>query len=137
MLKDSAKGLFDAVIVWKIDRFGRNREEIAINKVKLRRNGVRVMYAKEHIPDGPEGIILESTLEGLAEYYSANLSQNIMRGMRGVAMKGQSTGGGVIHSGIMSIRTSISRLMSTVHRSSGKSLRCIAVGSKPPRSSKS
>lgn len=94
MLKDSAKGLFDAVIVWKIDRFGRNREEIAINKVKLRRNGVRVMYAKEHIPDGPEGIILESTLEGLAEYYSANLSQNIMRGMRGVAMKGQSTGGG-------------------------------------------
>ena len=45
MLKDSAKGLFDAVIVWKIDRFGRNREEIAINKVKLRRNGVRVMYA--------------------------------------------------------------------------------------------
>ena len=78
MLKDSAKGLFDAVIVWKIDRFGRNREEIAINKVKLRRNGVRVMYAKEHIPDGPEGIILESTLEGLAEYYSANLSQNII-----------------------------------------------------------
>lgn len=94
MLRDSARGLFDAVIVWKIDRFGRNREEIAINKVKLRRNGVRVMYAKEHIPDGPEGIILESTLEGLAEYYSANLSQNIMRGMREVAMKGQSTGGG-------------------------------------------
>lgn len=94
MLKDSARGLFDAVIVWKIDRFGRNREEIAINKVKLRKNGVRVMYAKEHIPDGPEGIILESTLEGLAEYYSANLSQNIMRGMREVALKGQSTGGG-------------------------------------------
>lgn len=94
MLRDSARGLFDAVIVWKIDRFGRNREEIAINKVKLRKNGVRVMYAKEHIPDGPEGIILESTLEGLAEYYSANLSQNIMRGMREVAMKGQSTGGG-------------------------------------------
>lgn len=95
MLKDSGKKNFNAVLVWKIDRFGRNREEIAINKVRLRKNGVQVLYAKEHIPDGPEGIILESLLEGLAEYYSANLSQNIKRGLRESALKCLHTGGGL------------------------------------------
>ena len=95
MLKDSGRKIFDAVLVWKIDRFGRNREEIAINKVKLRKNGVQVLYAKEHIPDGPEGIILESLLEGLAEYYSANLAQNIKRGLRESALKCLHTGSGL------------------------------------------
>ncbi len=95
MLRDSKRRMFDCVIVWKIDRFGRNREEIAKNKALLRLNGARVLFAKEHIPDGPEGIILESVLEGLAEYYSANLSQNIIRGMRESAMKCQSNGSGL------------------------------------------
>ena len=79
----------------ELDRFGRNREEIALNKVKLRKNGVRLVYAKENVPDTPEGIILESVLEGLAEYYSANLSQNILRGMRESALKCQCTGAGM------------------------------------------
>lgn len=95
MLRDSEKRVFDAVIVWKLDRFGRSREEMAINKVKLKRNGVKVLYAKEHIPEGPEGIILESVLEGMAEYYSANLSQNIKRGMQENALKGLITGGNI------------------------------------------
>ncbi|MEG0999242.1 MAG: recombinase family protein, partial [Clostridiales bacterium] len=95
MLRDSDKKQFDTVIVWKIDRFGRNREEIAINKVKLRKNNVRVMYAQENIPDSPEGIIVESCLEGFAEYYSKVLSQNIMRGMQTAALKGHYTGAGV------------------------------------------
>ena len=95
MIKDSVAKKFDVVIVWKIDRFGRNREEIAKNKAILRMNGVRVLFAKEHIPEGPEGIILESVLEGLAEYYSANLSQNIIRGMRESALKCQFNGSGL------------------------------------------
>lgn len=94
MLKDSEKKLFEAVIVWKINRFGRNREEIAFNKVKLRKNGVQLLYAKEHIPDGPEGIILESMLEGLAEYYSENLRQDVIRGMRESALKCKFNGAG-------------------------------------------
>lgn len=93
MLKDSSKKLFDCVIVWKIDRFGRNREEIAINKVKLKKNSVALYYAKEHIPEGPEGIILESMLEGMAEYYSANLSQNVKRGIRVAAEHCRATNG--------------------------------------------
>ena len=60
----------------------RNRYDSATYKYRLKKHGVRVIYAKESIPDGPEGILLESVLEGSAEYYSANLSQNIKRGMR-------------------------------------------------------
>ncbi len=81
MLRDCERGLFNAVICWKIDRFARNRYDSAMYKYKLKKNNVRVFYAKESIPDGPEGIILESVMEGYAEYYSENLSQNIKRGL--------------------------------------------------------
>ena len=80
MLRDSERGVFKAVILWKTDRFARNRYDSAMYKYKLKKNGVRLYYAKESIPDGPEGIILESVMEGYAEYYSENLSQNIKRG---------------------------------------------------------
>lgn len=89
MLRDAEKKQFSVVIVWKIDRFGRNREEIAINKVHLKKHGVKVCYAQEHIPEGPEGIILESMLEGMAEYYSAELAQKIRRGQRESVLKGR------------------------------------------------
>ena len=77
MLKDTSKKQFSVIIVWKIDRFGRNREEIAFNKHKCKKNGVKVVYVAENVPDSPEGVILESVLEGMAEYYSLQLSQNI------------------------------------------------------------
>lgn len=95
MLRDSKNKLFDTVIVWKIDRFGRSREDIAKNKAILRRNGVSVQYAKEHIPQGAEGIILEGLLESLAEYYSAELREKITRGMRESAYKCQYNGSGL------------------------------------------
>ena len=93
MLRDAEKKQFEAIIVWKIDRFGRDREEIALNKIKLKRHGIRLLYAKEIIPDGPEGIILESLMEGLAEYYIADLRQKVKRGQRENALKGQVVGG--------------------------------------------
>lgn len=92
MLRDSKKGAFECVIVWKVDRFGRNREDIAKNKAILRRAGVQVLYAREHIPEGAEGIILEGLLESLAEYYSAELREKIERGMRESAYKCQFNG---------------------------------------------
>ena len=82
MLKDAAHGHWAYVICWKIDRFARNRYDSATYKFRLKKAGVRVLYAKESIPDGPEGILLESVLEGSAEYYSAALAQNIRRGMK-------------------------------------------------------
>lgn len=93
MLKDTAKKQFQVIILWKVDRFGRNREEITINKIKCKKNGVRVEYVAEKIPNTPEGVILESVLEGFAEYYSLQLSQNIRRGQNISAEKCQSLGG--------------------------------------------
>ena len=80
MLRDSERGAFDVVICWKTDRFARNRYDSAMYKYRLKKAGVRLCYARETIPEGPEGIILESVMEGYAEYYSENLSQNVKRG---------------------------------------------------------
>lgn len=93
MLSDAAKQAFDALIVWKTDRIGRNKEEIALNKYHLKKNGVKIFYIAESIPDTPEGIILEAVIEGMAAYYSEQLSQNIRRGQRASAVKAQSIGG--------------------------------------------
>ena len=95
MIADSEGGLFDAVLVWKLDRFSRDRYDSAHYKHILKKNGVRVISAKENISDGPEGIILESMLEGYAEYYSAELSQKIQRGQYDNAMKCKNNGGNI------------------------------------------
>ncbi|MGM9646538.1 MAG: recombinase family protein [Eubacteriales bacterium] len=95
MIRDSESGQFDAVVVYKLDRFARSRQDSAKYKAVLARNGVRVLSATEGIGDGIESIILESLLEGMAEYYSAELSQKVTRGMRESAYKCNSTGGTV------------------------------------------
>ena len=93
MIRDSEKGRFRGVLMYTLDRFARNRYDSAIFKARLKKNGVRVFYAKQSIPDGPEGIILESVLEGYAEYYSENLSRNVRRGMMENALQCKTTGG--------------------------------------------
>lgn len=93
MIKDSEKKLFNVVLVWKLDRFSRNRYDSATYKNKLKKNGVRVISVKEQISDTPEGIILESMLEGMAEYYSADLSVKISRGLKENALKCRYNGG--------------------------------------------
>ena len=79
--------------VYKLDRFSRNKYETAIHKKTLKDNGVKVLSAMENIPDTPEGIILESLLEGMNQYFSAELSQKIKRGMRETRLKGHFQGG--------------------------------------------
>lgn len=81
MIADSKLHLFDVVVTYKTDRFSRDRYDAAVYKRALRINGVKIMYAKEYIPEGPEGIVLEGLLEAYAEYYSAELRQKIERGM--------------------------------------------------------
>lgn len=95
MIKDSEKQNFDAVIVYKLDRFSRSRYDSANYKYRLKKNGVQVISATENISDDPEGIILESVLEGMAEFYSAELSQKINRGLRESAYKHNSIGGSI------------------------------------------
>lgn len=94
MIDDSEKHIFDVIILYHTDRFARNRYDSAIYKHKLKENGVELRYATTDIPKGPEGIILESIMEGWAEYYSAELSRKIKRGMRESALKCHSTGAG-------------------------------------------
>lgn len=93
MIRDSDKKSFDFVLVYKLNRFSRNKYETAIHKKTLKDNGVKVLSATENIPDTPEGIILESLLEGMNQYYSAELSQKIKRGMRETRLKGHFQGG--------------------------------------------
>ena len=95
MIEDAAKKQFEMVIVWKLDRFARNRYDSAIYKARLKKFGVRVVSVKEAITDSPEGIILEGLLESMAEYYSANLAQNVRRGLRESIAKGNFCGGNI------------------------------------------
>ena len=93
MIKDAEKRQFQIVIVWKLDRFARNRYDSAIYKRMLKKHGVRVVSVMENITDSPEGIILEGLLEAMAEYSSANLSENIRRGQQESIKKGWFCGG--------------------------------------------
>ena len=95
MIRDSSKGQFEIVLVWKLDRFARDRYDSAVYKSLLKKNGVKVVSVTEPIGEGPEGIILESLLEGMAEYYSAELAQKIHRGQTENALKCCSNGGAI------------------------------------------
>ena len=104
MLTDCAKPVaWDIVLVYAIDRFGRNSIEIAVNKQKLKKNGKTLISATQRTSeniDGTknlDGILLENVYIGLAEYYSAELSQKVRRGMAESRRKGQFTGGHTIY----------------------------------------
>ena len=87
MIRDSATHAFQYVIVYSLDRFSRNKYDSAIHKHTLKENGVTVLSAVENISDGPVGALMESVLEGFAEYYSKELSQKVKRGMASNAEK--------------------------------------------------
>ena len=95
MIEDAASRQFQYVIVYQLDRFSRNRYDSAIYKSKLKKHNVRVLSAKENITEDASGILMESVLEGMAEYYSAELAQKIRRGMDINAEKCLCTGGNV------------------------------------------
>lgn len=82
MIEDSDTKQFEGVLVYKLDRFARNRFQSAIYKDKLKKNGVILLSAMENINDSPESIILESVLEGMNEYFSVELGQKVKRGMK-------------------------------------------------------
>lgn len=93
MLRDSATAEWSAVIVYKLDRFARNRIESAVNRSTLKKNGVSLLSAQEEIPDTPEGVLLESLIEGLNEYFSLELGQKVSRAFYDLRLKGQFLGG--------------------------------------------
>lgn len=75
MMKDSDKKAWDYVLVYKLDRFSRNKFEMAMHRKHLKDNGIKILSAMENIPDSPEGILLESLLEGYEHSNGHNKNQ--------------------------------------------------------------
>lgn len=93
MINDSSEDIFDVVIIHKLDRFSRNRYDSAIYKRELQRNNIKLLSVLENLDDSPESIMLESTLEAVAEYFSKNLAREVRKGLKENALKGSHTGG--------------------------------------------
>ena len=79
---------FNTILVWKLSRFARNREDSIIYKKLLRKHGVEVVSINEQIDDSPSGKLLEGIIEVIDEFYSANLSHDTIRGMKENARRG-------------------------------------------------
>jgi site-specific DNA recombinase len=93
MIRDAGTKLFDVILVHKLDRFARNRYDSAYYKKQLKDAGIRLVSVLEKLDDSPESVILESLIEGLAEYYSKNLAREVMKGMKENALACKHTGG--------------------------------------------
>lgn len=93
MIEDSKKHGFSKILVWKLDRFARNRYDAAIYRKQLEQNNVKLVSVTENMGDGPEALIMEAIVEAMAQMYSQVLSQNVRRGMKETALNGRSTGG--------------------------------------------
>ena len=81
------------LLVHKVDRFARNRTDAAFHKHALKKAGIKIIYVNQNIPDSPEGKLLEGMMESVAEYYSENLANEVMKGLRMNAKKCLHTGG--------------------------------------------
>lgn len=81
------------VLVYKLDRFSRNKFESVIHKKTLRDNGVVILSAMENLTDTPEGRMMETVLEGFNQYFSEELTQKVNRGLKESWRKGNATGG--------------------------------------------
>lgn len=93
MVAASSSHAFDVVLMYALDRFARDRYDAAVYRKKLKDNGVRIISVTQPIDDSPEGVLIESLLEGLAEYYSKNLARGVMRGMKENALNCKAVGG--------------------------------------------
>ncbi len=82
------KAPFDVILVWKFSRFTRKREHAVAFKAQLRRKGIRVVSITEQAEDNATGRLLEGIIESVDEYYSENLAQEVVRGMREAASRG-------------------------------------------------
>ncbi len=79
---------FQVILVWKFSRFTRKREHAVAFKSMLRRKGIRVVSITEHSDDSPTGKLMEAIIESVDEFYSENLAQEVVRGMREAASRG-------------------------------------------------
>lgn len=93
MIEDSKNANWTGVVVHKLDRFSRNRYNSAVYKKELKDNGKQLFSVLEKLDDSPESIIMEALIEGMSEYYSANLSREVKKGMNENALNCKHNGG--------------------------------------------
>lgn len=93
LIADSSKRQWGYVVVHKLDRFARDRYDSAIYKKLLKDNGVKLLSVLEHLDDSPESVIMEGLLEAMAEYYSKNLSREVLKGKNEAAKNCRWLGG--------------------------------------------
>lgn len=93
MIEDAKQRKFKAIIVHKFDRFARNKYDSVFYKRKLRDLNIKVISICEPLDDSPEAVILESIYEGMSEYYSKNLSREVLKGKKEAALNCQHNGG--------------------------------------------
>ena len=93
MINESKHKQFNIVLVHKLDRFARNRYDSSRYRNQLKKNGVALVSVLENFDDSPESVIMESLLEGMAEYYSKNLSREVTKGHHENALQCKHNGG--------------------------------------------
>ena len=93
MIEDSTKNFFDVVLVHKLNRFGRDGLDTLQYKKQLEQNNVALVSVTEKLDNSPEGRLMLMVIAGLNEFYSANLSCEVMKGLRENAYNGKHTGG--------------------------------------------
>ena len=93
MIKDSGEKKFRYLIIHKLDRFSRDRNDAVIYKYKLKANGVTVLSVTENIDGSPESMIMEALFESMADYFSKNLAREVRKGQRETALQHKHLGG--------------------------------------------
>ena len=90
MISDARRtpSFFQGILVWKLSRFARSREDSVVYKSLLRKHGVQVISISERFDDGPAGKMLEGMIELVDEFYSSSLAQDVVRGMREATSRG-------------------------------------------------
>ena len=86
--KNQEKSPFKRLYLWKFSRFARNQEESTFYKGILRKKcGVEIISVSEPIMEGMFGRLIETIIEWFDEYYSFNLSGEVLRGMKEKALR--------------------------------------------------
>jgi len=88
---------FQAILVWKLSRFARNRQDSIVYKTMLKKRGIEIISISEPIDSTPQGQLMEGMIEVIDEFYSAVLSQETMRGMVENARKGYRNGSHAVY----------------------------------------
>ena len=94
MISYAKEKKMNIILVHKLDRFARNREDSIVYKSLLRKKlKIEVVAVKEQLPEDKKmAMIIESQLESFGEYYSMNLSDEVKKGLRKKADKGEHIG---------------------------------------------